>query len=185
MSFQVIGLVGLQGSGKTEIAKVLAEFGVPRVRMGDVVWNELRRRGEEITEQNVAKLANELREREGMGAIAKRCVALIEEQGVGRPAVVVDGIRGLAEVEEFRKAFGNRFHLWAVWARRSIRYARIAARARADDAPTPERFDEKDRRELGWGMGEAIALADELIVNEGSLDDLRARVSELFRKVVG
>jgi dephospho-CoA kinase len=72
-----------------------------------------------------------------------------------------------------------------VWARKSIRYKRIAERKREDDALGPERFDEKDRRELGWGMGEALALADELIVNEGTLDELRARVTELFRRVVG
>jgi dephospho-CoA kinase len=185
MPFKVIGLVGLQGAGKTEVARILGELGVPRVRMGDVVWEELRLRGEEITEENVARLANELRQREGMDAIAKRCVPLLRKKGENAKAVVVDGIRGIAEVEEFRRAFGQSFNLWGVWARKSIRYKRIAERKREDDALGPERFDEKDRRELGWGMGEALALADELIVNEGTLDELRARVTELFRRVVG
>lgn len=183
MGLKVIGLVGLTGSGKTEVAKFLSDLGVPRVRMGDVVWRELKRRGREISETSVAELANELREREGMGAIAKRCIPLIRERGREKQAVVVDGIRGLEEVEEFRKAFGEDFCLWGVWAKPSTRYSRISGRGREDDAP--ERFREKDERELGWGLGKAFALADELVINEGSLEELRAQVMRCFGRVVG
>ncbi|MEM3515026.1 MAG: AAA family ATPase, partial [Candidatus Hadarchaeum sp.] len=99
MAPQVIGIVGLPGSGKTEVAKVFAKLGVPSVRMGDVVWEELRNRGKRITERNVARLSNELRKREGMGTIAKRCIPVIKRIGKDQRAVIVDGIRGMAEVE--------------------------------------------------------------------------------------
>ncbi|MFN4133652.1 MAG: AAA family ATPase, partial [Candidatus Hadarchaeales archaeon] len=61
----VIGLVGLQGSGKTEVVKALERLGAESVRMGDVVWKELEKRGQEINETNVGKLAEELRKSEG------------------------------------------------------------------------------------------------------------------------
>ncbi len=185
MALEVIGIVGLHGSGKTEVAKTLAKFGVPTVRMGDVVWEEVKLMGQKINESTVAAVANELRKREGLGAIAKRCVPLIESQGKGKRAVVVDGIRGMAEVDEFLRSFGDSFHLLAIWANERIRYSRVASRGRADDVMSLESFREKDRRELGWGMGEALALADFIIVNEGTLEELHERAIGLFEKVTG
>ncbi len=185
MSLQVIGIVGLPGSGKTEITKALSRFDVPSVRMGDVVWGELKRRGQAITEANVGKLSNEFRKNEGMGAIAKRCVPLIENCGKGKRAVVVDGIRGIAEVDEFRKAVGKNFHLIGVWASQGTRYRRIASRKREDDTLTPESFKEKDLRELGWGLGDAIALSDFMVLNEGDKQGLSKRSEELFKKIIG
>jgi dephospho-CoA kinase len=185
MALKVIGLVGLQGSGKTEVVKALAKFDVPSVRMGDVVWGELKRRGMKITEKNVAKVANEFRKKDGFGAVAKRCVPLIKEKGKGKRAVMVDGIRGIAEVEEFRKAFGKNFHLVAVWSSEGTRHSRITSRARADDAMGIESFREKDKRELGWGLGEAMVRADFLIINEGPIAGLRKEAVKFFRGVVG
>ena len=185
MELQVIGIVGLPGSGKTVVANALAKFDVPSVRMGDVVWGELKRRGQDITEAKVGELSNELRKREGMGAIAKRCVPLIESSGAGKRAIVVDGIRGVAEVDEFRKAFGKNFHLVGTWASQETRYRRIASRKRADDAITRESFTEKDLRELSWGLGDAIALSDFMILNEGNIEELRKRSEQLFKKIVG
>jgi len=185
MALEVIGIVGLHGSGKTEVAKTLTRFDAPSVRMGDVVWEEVKRRDQQINESTVAEVAEELREREGLGAIAKRCVPLIESRGEGKRAVVVDGIRGIAEVDEFRRSFGNSFHLLAIWANERIRYSRVAPRKRADDVMGLESFREKDRRELSWGLGEALALADFIIVNEGTLEELHKRAIGLFEKLVG
>jgi dephospho-CoA kinase len=182
---EVIGIVGLQGSGKTEVAKTFARFNVSYVRMGDVVWEELKRRGEEITEESVARLASEFRRVDGPSAIAKRCVPLILERGKGKRAVIVDGIRGIAEVEEFRKAFGEKFHLLGVTAREEIRYSRVSSRGRADDAAAFEQFKQKDRRELGWGLGEALARADITITNEGTLEEVQQKAIEFFKRVVG
>ncbi|MBA7501721.1 Dephospho-CoA kinase [subsurface metagenome] len=185
MALEIIGIVGLHGSGKSEVAKALSEFDVTSIRMGDIVWEEVKRRGQEINESTVAAVANEFRKREGLGAIAKRCVPLIESRGKGKQAVVVDGIRGIAEVDEFRRSFGGSFHLLAVWASEHTRYSRVASRGRVDDVIELKSFRKKDRRELSWGLGEAFALADFIIVNEGTLDELHNRAVKLFENLVG
>lgn len=185
MSLKVIGIVGLHGSGKTEVAKALAELGVPTVRMGDVVLDELRRHGKKINEASVARVANELRKREGLGAIAKRCIPIIKARGRGKSAVTVDGIRGIAEVEVFRRAFGDDFHLIAVWASERTRFKRVTSRAREDDVANMKRFRKKDLRELGWGLADAFMLADYMVVNEGAIEETHSRAVEIFKSITG
>jgi len=182
--FAVIGIVGLTGSGKTEVAKVASKFDIPCVRMGDVVWEEVKLRGLELNETNVGAVANEIRRQDGPAAIAILCIPLIEEQGKGKQAVVVDGIRGSAEVDEFRRAFGTRFHLLAVLASEQKRYSRISARERADDVRSLEAFREKDARELSWGLSEALTSSDFTLVNEGNLAEHRRRAAEIIKKII-
>jgi dephospho-CoA kinase len=185
MALEVIGITGPHGSGKTEVAKALARFDVPCVRMGDVVWEEVKSRCQEITEASVANVAGELRRLEGPGAIARRCIPVIRARGMGKRAVAVDGIRAVAEVNEFRRAFGKNFHLIAVLAGEQTRYSRVASRKRADDAETPEVFRDKDKRESGWGLEDAMALADFTIINEGSIEELRRRAAEIYKQITG
>jgi dephospho-CoA kinase len=183
--FVIIGVVGLPGSGKTEVAKVAVGLDIPCVRMGDVVWEEVKHRGLEINETNVGIVANELRRKEGLATIARRCIPLIERNGRGKKAVFIDGIRGIAEVEEFRNAFRQRFHLLGMWANQNTRYRRITARGRQDDASGLRVFQEKDRRELSWGLGDALALADHIIVNENTLAELHKKAAKLIKSLLG
>ncbi len=182
--FVVIGVVGLPGSGKTEVAKVAGKLDMPRIRMGDVVWDEVRKRGLELNEENVGTVARELREKEGLDAIAKRCVPLIEEKGKGKKAILVDGIRGKAEVEEFHRSFGERFSLLTVKTSEQTRFKRVSSRRRKDDISSLEVFREKDERELSWGLDGAMNLADYTIVNEGTLEEFRKRAKEILKRVV-
>jgi hypothetical protein len=41
-----------------------------------------------------------------------------------------------------------------------------------------EEFDERDRRELGWGLGDVIALSDIMIVNDSDLETFRQKAKE-------
>ena len=50
----------------------------------------------------------------------------------------------------------------------------MSARARNNNGPGLQEFFDRDRRELKWGIGNAFALADGMLINEGPL--------ELFRK---
>ncbi|TDA33294.1 MAG: dephospho-CoA kinase [Hadesarchaea archaeon] len=181
---KVVGLVGLQGAGKTEVAKVALSLGIPCIRMGEVVLEEIRRRGLEINEENVGKVANELREKGGKGIVARLCLPLIREKLEERGMVVVDGIRAMEEVEELRKAFGKDLVIVGIWANPSLRYSRIASRRREDDAGDYEGFIRKEKRELEWGVGNALSLADFLFINEGTLEELREKAMEFFRRLM-
>jgi dephospho-CoA kinase len=61
----------------------------------------------------------------------------------------------------------------AVHASPKTRYERMLKRRRTDDAGSIEAFRARDLRELGWGLGDVIATADVMLVNESSLEALR------------
>lgn len=182
--FPVIGVVGPQASGKTKVASWLSDLGASRVRMGDLVWREVERRDLEVTEENVGKVAKELREEEGMAAVAKLSIPVISEEGESSSPVVVDGIRGIAEVDKFKEEFGDDFVLVSVEASKETRYERIKNRKREDDTPDFESFEEKDEREKSWGLDEATEAADYTIVNESSLRELESNTIEIFEEIM-
>lgn len=174
---RVIGTVGLPGSGKGEFANVARELGVPVVTMGDVIRAECRRRGLDPADHH-GEIATALREEDGPLAIAERSIPLIREELEASPTVVVDGLRSAAELDRFRETFGEEFTLVAVEAPFEERAGRIDSRGR--DNTAQETLRDRDERELGFGMGEAIARADVRIDNDGTLEAFHERVTEIL-----
>jgi len=173
-AIQVLAFIGAPAAGKTVAAAVARELGIPVITMGDVIREEVQRRGLPFTDEYLGGVANELRAREGMDVIAKRCIPLIRaliEHAVkeaAKPVLVIDGIRGLAEVEAFKQAFGSKFILVRIDAPLELRYARSQMRGRGDDALSIEAFKRREARENQWGLEAAMAMADRVISNDGS-----------------
>jgi dephospho-CoA kinase len=94
--------------------------------------------------------------------------------------VLVDGIRGDAEVTLFRRVFPG-FTLISIDASFETRLARIQARGRSDDFSSADELRTRDKRELGWGLGNALDDADVHLSNEGSLADFSTAVHTFFK----
>lgn len=171
----------MPASGKSEAAKAANRRNIPVVVMGDVVRKEVERRGLDPSDANIGGLADQLRAVEGMDAIAKRCVPLIRE--LHEDIVVIDGIRGLDEVNLFRREFGDDFVLISIVAPIDIRLERIISRERSDAIASIELLKIRDERELGWGMGDAIASADHVIRNTGTLDQFLEQVEFMIDQI--
>jgi dephospho-CoA kinase len=95
----VIGFVGFPGSGKSEATAIAQARGFVSVAMGDAVRSHLHKSRVQLTEKNVGTIANKLRADHGMDAIAKMCIPVV--RGLIAQKVVIDGIRGIAEVNAF------------------------------------------------------------------------------------
>jgi dephospho-CoA kinase len=176
----VIGLAGMPGSGKSLVVNVACKMGYAVVVMGDVVREETRGRGLDLDPKNIGKVMLELRKEGGASVIAERCIPKIEQQKSEK--VIVDGLRSLSEVETFKRRFPN-FSLVAVFATQETRFNRLFLRHRSDDPDGRELFNERDMRELGVGLGNAIAMADYLIINEGNKNSTKAAVREFIRRI--
>jgi predicted RNA binding protein with dsRBD fold (UPF0201 family)/cytidylate kinase len=179
---KLIAFVGYPLSGKSTAAEIAREIGIPVVVMGDIVREEVRNRNLELTDENAGRVANELREKEGMDAIARRCVPRIREVGKERGIVVVDGIRGIAEVERFKNEFGDDFILVGVESSLEKRFERGKTRRREDDASTLEELKLRDQREESWGLREALDRCDIVIENESDLESFREKVEAILKE---
>ena len=176
----VIGTVGLPGSGKGEAADVAEAAGIPVVVMGDVIRAECRRRGLDPAEHH-GRIAGALREEEGDDAIAARTLPRIRDAAAESDrdeTVLVDGLRSTVELERFREAFGDDFTLVAIRAPFELRAERLGERGRDDSDSDLAALRERDDREVELGLGETLERADVEIDNTDSLAAFRERVRE-------
>lgn len=179
---QVIGIVGLPGSGKSEAATVAREMGIPVVTMGDVVRAETEDRGLNPASDH-GSVAQAMREEGGPAAIADRSLPIIEDRLDDSDVVLVDGIRSDHEVRVFEDRFGEDFTLVEVYAPFDLREERLAERGRDTDAAEGgESLAQRDERERGFGMDAAIEAADRTIENTKSLGAFREAVRELLEE---
>ena len=176
----VIGLAGMPGSGKSVVVDTARELGYDIVVMGDVVRQETLARGLELTPQNVGKVMLELRQEKGNYVIAQKCIPKIEEQP--SPKVLVDGLRSLYEADIFKEHFAK-FTLVAVHASPETRFNRLSNRRRSDDPAEWQVFHERDMRELSVGLGNVIAMAEQMIVNDNSFEHVKAKVKESLMRI--
>ncbi|MCW4029291.1 MAG: AAA family ATPase [Candidatus Bathyarchaeota archaeon] len=176
----VIGLSGMPGSGKSLVVETAKELGYDIVTMGDVIREETKKRGLDLNPQNVGKVMLALRAEGGNYVIAEKCVPKIQAQPNRR--VLVDGLRSLYEADIFKSHF-PRFTLVAVHASPAIRFERLKVRGRSDDPQDWAVFHERDMRELGVGLGNVIALAEQIIVNDDSIERFKALVREDFGRI--
>jgi dephospho-CoA kinase len=174
---KLIVTVGMPGSGKDELIAVAQSIGLATLKMGDLVRDETRRRGLQLNNANVGRIASEERDKHGPGIWAQRALPKLTET-----RMLVDGCRSDSEVSVFRHNFGDLFVL-GIFASPETRHDRLTVRHRSDDVDLQDFFD-RDRRELKWGIGNAFALADGMLVNEGSLDGFRRDARAMLERIL-
>ena len=172
--------MGMPGAGKSEAVEVARERGAQVLRMGDAVWEEVRRRELPMEASVVGRVADEMRRSHGPDVWARRTLEAVDR---GARLVVIDGLRSAAELGAFKAALGADFVLVRIDCPDEVRYARISARGREDDTASRRAFEERDARELGWGLGEALAMADVAIDNSGTVEELRSKVTALLERL--
>jgi dephospho-CoA kinase len=180
----VVGLAGMPGSGKSLVVETAVQMGYGVVVMGDVIREETQKRGLELNPKNIGQVMLELRRKGGASVVADRCIPKVEQQDSEK--VILDGLRSLSEVEAFKERFAN-FSLMAVYASPETRFNRIFRRKRSDDPDGWEVFHERDMRELGVGLGDAIAMAEYLVINEYSKGkgNTKAAAKKFLRRIEG
>jgi dephospho-CoA kinase len=176
----VVGLAGMPGSGKSVVVETASELGYAIVVMGDVIREETLKLGLDLTPQNVGKVMLQLRADGGVAVVAQKCIPKIEAQAGSK--VLVDGLRSLYEVDVFKAHFAK-FSLVAVHASPETRFNRLFSRRRSDDPSGWEVFRERDMRELSVGLGDVIAMAEQMIVNDNSVEEIKPKVVESLRRI--
>jgi dephospho-CoA kinase len=178
---KVVAIVGMAGSGKSEVSRVFENHGFFRVRFGDVTDIEMKKRNLEPCEANERYCRELLRKEHGMAAYAILNQPRIDA-ALKNKHVVADGLYSWEEYRSFKSYYGDRFFVIAVYSSPQTRYARLAGRQQR--RLTFEEAASRDKSEIeNLNKGGPIAMADFTIVNESSLEYLRQQSETLLIKL--
>lgn len=175
----IVAVLGLSGTGKSEIASWLERHGYQRVYFGGIVVGEVQRRGWDVTVDNERVVREELRAKHGMGAMAILSLPAIREHLTRGERVVIDGLYSGAEREILLGEFGERMVTLAVHSPLRLRKQRLAQR---EVRPlTSEEVDARDEFEVrNLDKAVPIVLADLHVVNDADLPTLFAAVERVL-----
>lgn len=178
---KVVSIVGMSGSGKSEVAKIFNDAGFSTVRFGDITDEEVKKQGLELNEANERQTREMLRKKHGMAAYAIMNVPRIETARE-KSDVVIDGLYSWEEYKYLKEKYGSEFIVVAVWASPETRYARLAER-KVRPLTLAEAAG-RDHAEIeSLNKGGPVAMADFTVANESSLADLKARVERVIAKI--
>lgn len=173
---KVIAVIGMCGSGKSEVVKYFVEHGYKRVYFGEVVMNELKRLGLEINEKNEKETRENLRKEFGMGAMAVKSLPIIEEF-IKHNNVVIESLYSWEEFKIIHDKFGDPFKLLTIYTTKELRYERLTKRK-----VRPLTIAESTSRDINeiekLDKGGPIAYTDYLVMNDGNLKDLNKKLEK-------
>ncbi len=182
----IIGVTGPICSGTSLLMDLLAKAGFESFSYSDILRDELRKRNLQITRKALQDIGDELRKKEGLGVLSRKIIDKMER---GKN-YVVGNIRNPGEVEEFKKRFGDDFVLVKVDASFDVRFERARARMRENEPLGLEEFREMEKRDLGIEQSESgqqhqtvFGLAEQIVVNNGSIEELRQKAEMLLNDI--
>ncbi|MBA7682203.1 Dephospho-CoA kinase [subsurface metagenome] len=178
---KVVAIVGMAGSGKTEVASAFESNGFIRIRFGDVTDEEVKKRGLVLNEENERSIRELLRQEQGMSAYARLNLPRIAA-ALKHSDVVIDGLYSWEEYTLLKNYYGENFYIVAVWASPKIRCARLSQRS--DRQLTLEEAASRDLAEIEkTNKGGPIAMADFTISNESSVANLRKEAERIISRL--
>jgi len=176
---RVVAIVGMAGSGKSEVANIFEQNGFFRVRFGDVTDIEIKKRNLEINETTERRFREQLRKDLGMAAYAILNRPRIDE-ALQKSDVVADGLYSWEEYLDLKSYYSSNFCVVAVFSSPKTRYARLSERNLR-----PLNIGEaasRDRSEIeNLNKGGPIAMAEYTILNETNLPDLRLKTESILK----
>jgi dephospho-CoA kinase len=179
---KVIGVAGLNGSGKDEVLKYLKQkYNIPFISVGDIVREIAASAKLPLTRENLDKVTSEYFQKYGQGYFLKLVVDKIKAQGL--PVYGISGVRSPEDVAILKEAFKSDFLLIEVYiSDPKVRFARIAARGSQRDQLTYEQFlqQDEDSQKL-FKIKDTLRLADISLSNDGTLTDLHDTIEHMVQ----
>lgn len=173
---------GMPGSGKSIIAEVASNMGLPVLIMGDYVRREAKREYGKVTPETTGKVMMELRERMGLDAVAKLLIDDIEKKR--EKIIIIDGVRCIDELIFFKNK-GYKVVTIYVYASRRTRFQRLIERGRLDDINNIDMFIEREEREEEVGVKKLLTLSDFIFINEDiDIDTAKVYASRLIKNIM-
>ncbi|MHA1865648.1 MAG: AAA family ATPase [Candidatus Heimdallarchaeaceae archaeon] len=175
---KVIVLTSLPLAGKTTYAKIYGEkYNIPLFETGTVVLEEVKKRGFDFIPENIKKVTDDCKKISD-SYFTERLIEKIDNLDEGIKAVFVSGIRAVSEIEVLKNHFGEtNVFIIAFHASLRTRFGRLdnpdrkegedSSKAKEDEyLRNFDNFLARNKKELGYGVGSVMALADYVLNTE-------------------
>lgn len=180
----IIGITGTDGAGKGTVVEYLVEQkNFVRYHARSLFLEEIEQQQLEPTRASMRIVGNQLRAKHGNDYIVR--MFLERAKTSGDENVIIDSLRAVAEAETLKQNDGI---LLAVDADQALRYERVQARRSSSDQVTFEEFQRHEELENddpdphGMQKRKVIEMADHVIENNGTLDELQTKIDEFLNQ---
>jgi dephospho-CoA kinase len=193
----IIGMTGGIGSGKTEATKLFTELGVPIVDV-DIISHELTARGQVTLKEIAQAFGQDILNDDGdlnRTALRKKVFANSEArkslEDILHPAIFNKALEAL------KKNASAPYQILAIpLLFESDRYLEIISRSLVIDSPIEMQITRASKRDglleadiqkiidVQMSRTKRNSLADDLILNDGSIEELRQKIKQLHEKFI-
>ena len=193
----IIGMTGGIGSGKTEATKLFTELGVPIVD-ADIISHELTARGQATLKEIAQAFGQDILNDDGdlnRTALRKKVFANSEArkslEDILHPAIFNKALEAL------KKNASAPYQILAIpLLFESDRYLEIISRSLVIDSPIEMQITRASKRDglleadiqkiidVQMSRTKRNSLADDLILNDGSIEELRQKIKQLHEKYI-
>ncbi|HIA92289.1 TPA: hypothetical protein EYO12_04235 [Candidatus Saccharibacteria bacterium] len=185
----IFGLSGTNGAGKDTVAEILRDnYGYLFISATDILRDEARKRGLDVSRKNLRDISAEWRREFGMGVLIDRGLIEYEKVQSQYEGFVISSLRHPAEADAIHAAGGK-----VIWvdADPQLRYQRVqsADRGRAsEDKISFEEFLAHEKKEMNVG-GDAATLktaavkekSDVTLLNEDDgIEALKSKLASML-----
>ena len=176
----IIGITGLDGSGKNMVTESLGQNGFIRVSFSDILREELIKKNLKITKENLIETGNNLRIKYGRKILARLALQKVEDG----ENYVFTSIRNPLEAEFLMSR--HDFLLVNVTAPEKIRLKRLQIRKSAGDPETLKELRKQDKHESSQDskkqqLHKVTKIAKVTINNDSSLEKLQLKVNQMLK----
>jgi dephospho-CoA kinase len=181
-SRKIIAILGLPGSGKSEVINYLIEkYGWPKVYFGDVTFDGLKKRKLEVNEKNERIVREDIRKKFGFSYYPKQVIKKIAEIK-NAEVVLVESLYAWQEFLILKNKFKDNLATIAICAGPEIRYKRLGKRKKRP--LSRKEAQSRDYAQIeNLFQGGPIAMADYVIVNEGTKQKLKKETDKIINKL--
>ncbi|MEK6916410.1 MAG: AAA family ATPase [Nanoarchaeota archaeon] len=166
----LVAIVGMTGSGKSELTSLFEKEGFLKIRFGDITDEVLKKRDLKVNEKNERYIREKIREENGMAAYAILNEPKIRK-AIETSDVILDGLYSWEEYLFLKEKF-DQLVVLAVYTQPQVRYKRL--NKRKIRPLTTEEASSRDKSEIeNLNKAAPIVMADYTILNTESLEDLK------------
>lgn len=181
----ILGLAGSFGAGKGTVVEYLVKKGFSHYSASGFITEEIVRRGMPVNRDSMIEVSNDMRATHGPSYIID---SLYERAIQNGGDAIIESLRAVAEARRIKELGGV---VIGVDADAHIRFERSIARRSEKDDVTFEKWCEQELKETNpddptkQDIFGTLRESDYMITNNGSLEELEARIEETLGKICG